>query len=351
MVDTGRRSIHPDFPGAPWWAAVLIAVAATTVGYALDAGLGHRELTSLFGGLYLTGCVTAVLAVQQSGLFTAIVQPPLILFCAVPGAYWLLRDGKAGTLKDLLINCGYPLIERFPLMLSTAAGVFLIGLIRWYFGLAYRPTASKDDTVVAGPRRSIVNNLKTLGTKLAWLFGLESDDENAEDVQPHSAPRRPQRAARPTRSSRAAKPAPRTRSRHPRPAPEDPSEPMRPHAQRRSSRATPHDSATEPRRRPRPAGDLDRRTQLPRDTRRDPRPNPPYERPTPRNSRFDTYGLFGAAESAEPRSRYDPYPPHEPRYRRTPPRPTSGARYREQTPHEEPRPQRRRRPRATDPWE
>ena len=67
-------------------------------------------------------------------MFTAVIQPPLILFCAVPGAYWLFHGGKLGNLKDLLINCGYPLIERFPLMLGTAGGVLLIGLVRWYFG-------------------------------------------------------------------------------------------------------------------------------------------------------------------------------------------------------------------------
>ena len=36
--------------------------------------------------------------------------------------------------KDLLINCGYPLIERFPLMFFTSAIVLLIGLARWYYG-------------------------------------------------------------------------------------------------------------------------------------------------------------------------------------------------------------------------
>ena len=67
-------------------------------------------------------------------MFTAVIQPPLILFCAVPGAYWLFHGAKFTGIKDLLINCGYPLIERFPLMLGTAGGVLLIGLVRWYFG-------------------------------------------------------------------------------------------------------------------------------------------------------------------------------------------------------------------------
>ena len=75
-----------------------------------------------------------MLAVRQSGIFTAVIQPPLILFCAVPGAYFLFHGAKFTGVKDLLINCGYPLIERFPLMLFTSAGVLLVGLIRWYLG-------------------------------------------------------------------------------------------------------------------------------------------------------------------------------------------------------------------------
>ena len=82
-------------------------------------------------------------------MFTTVIQPPLILFCAVPGAYWLFHGGKVGNIKDLLINCGYPLIERFPLMLGTAGGILLIGLIRWYFGMSQRTDAASS----APPRR------------------------------------------------------------------------------------------------------------------------------------------------------------------------------------------------------
>ncbi|MGA3256792.1 MAG: DUF6542 domain-containing protein, partial [Mycobacterium sp.] len=122
-VAATHRSIHPNIPGVPWWAAVLIATAATAIGYAIDAGSGHKELTHVFAALYIAGCVVAVLVVRQTGVFTAVIQPPLILFCAVPGAYWLFHGAKIGSIKDLLINCGYPLIERFPMMLGTAGGV------------------------------------------------------------------------------------------------------------------------------------------------------------------------------------------------------------------------------------
>ena len=164
----------------PWWAALLIATTATAIGYAIDAGLGHKELTDAFAALYIAGCVVAVLAVRQSGVFTAVIQPPLILFCAVPGAYWLFHGGKVSNLKDVLINCGYPLIERFPLMLGTAGGVLLIGLIRWYFRLSHRTTApanTTDDaaTTTESESRSVIRDI---AAKLASILGRDADDED-----------------------------------------------------------------------------------------------------------------------------------------------------------------------------
>ena len=107
-------------------------------------------------------------------MFTAVIQPPLILFCAVPGAYWLFHGGKVGNLKDLLINCGYPLIERFPLMLGTAGGVLLIGLIRWYFGMSHRTTAraaNTDQTTAAPTAADAKSVISGIAAKLNSLLG------------------------------------------------------------------------------------------------------------------------------------------------------------------------------------
>lgn len=56
-VQASHRSIHPHIPGVPWWAAILIAVTATAIGYAIDAGSGHKALTLVFTGCYIAGCV------------------------------------------------------------------------------------------------------------------------------------------------------------------------------------------------------------------------------------------------------------------------------------------------------
>jgi hypothetical protein len=379
-VEAAHRSIHPNIPGVPWWAALLIATTATAIGYAIDAGSGHKELTDVFASLYIAGCVVAVLAVRQSGVFTAVIQPPLILFCAVPGAYWLFHGGKIRNIKDLLINCGYPLIERFPLMLGTAGGVLLIGLIRWYLGLAHRTTTAantKDDVATAATTttesKSVISGI---AAKLASILGRDADDEDDEapsaDAQrvhavglaPTSAPK----TSRAARGSRSAQRPARTHSRHSRPPLEQEYEPpveRRRHSSRRGSAPArdfePADPPRRSRRRPRPQGDPDLHAQPPRETRRDShgRRNA-YERPASRSSRFDPY-----AEHFSPYERpYEPYEPYEPPRRHATPtgpssanpthHPISQVRYRGSAPRDErrdqhgdePRTERRSRSRA-----
>ena len=136
---------------------MLLAVTVTAVGFAFDAGSGDKELSMVFAALYALGCIFAVLAVRQSGIFTAVIQPPLILFVAVPTAYFLFHGAQFTGIKDTLINFGYPLIERFPLMFFTSAAVLLIGMARWYYGMssrrgAARPPRRRRRAAVACPR-------------------------------------------------------------------------------------------------------------------------------------------------------------------------------------------------------
>ena len=191
---------------------MVVALTGSAVGFAFDAGSG-KELTSVFSALYVAGCVAAVLAVRQSGIFTAVIQPPLILFCAVPGAYWLFHGAKFTGLKDLLINCGYPLIERFPMMLFTSAGVLLVGLIRWYLGMATRShaTASTEATETAGADTASAGGRLGFVARLTSLFDRESTDDETVDkaAKPSSrrvhAVERSARSARPTESRRTGR--------------------------------------------------------------------------------------------------------------------------------------------------
>jgi len=338
---------------------VVLAVTGTAAGFAFDAGSG-KELTTVFSALYVAGCVAAVLAVRQSGVFTAVIQPPLILFCAVPGAYWLFHGAKFTGLKDLLINCGYPLIERFPLMLFTSAGVLVIGTIRWLLAMLIRPAATATAEADADTAKGDAQTAG-LAARLASMFvGLRrpsADDETAEKPAKPGSRRTHAvgRSAKPTRSADSRRTARRpaaSRSRHIRPPLEEAADPTLDRARRsRSQRPTrPREfDAPEPPRRGRLPRDPDLRGRPPREIRD---PHARKGRPASRSSRFDPY---------EPMEPHEPVARPEPR-RRSVPNGASGAtathhpisqvRYRTEESHNEPT-SRPRRPRKTaaDSWE
>lgn len=126
-----RRSIVPTVPGLPWWGVILLAVGVSFVGFAVDAARG-TELTAAFSTFYFLGCVLAVAAAGNRALFTAIVQPPLILFVAVPLGQSLIAEENSTALKDLAINVAYPLVNRFPVMLAATVVTLLIGGLRLF---------------------------------------------------------------------------------------------------------------------------------------------------------------------------------------------------------------------------
>lgn len=183
---------------------MLLAVMLTAVGFAYDAGSGDKELGIVFAAMYVLGCIFAVLAVRQSGIFTAVIQPPLILFVAVPTAYFLFHGGQLGGIKDLAINCGYPLIERFPLMFFTSAAVLLIGMGRWYYGLSSRRSAAPSTTTEAKEKTS--SRVSSVTSKMSSLLTGEPAG-STEDDDAKESPRRRHSIERRTRDAKSAKPA------------------------------------------------------------------------------------------------------------------------------------------------
>ena len=291
-----HRSIIPTLPGVPSWGAVLIAIAFAAVGFAFDAGSGGKELTAVFAGAYVVGCIAAVLAVRQSAVFTAVIQPPLILFVTVPGAYFLFHGSTMNGVKDLLINCGYPLIERFPLMFFTSAVVLLIGMVRWYQGMSSRRAAPAE----AAEAAKTEGLFAAATSKISGLLARDSEDQDAEQgaraASQQAAFDRPSRrngrAAAGTGRTRSGRPVKRTqpsRSRHARPPETEIIEPVaeRPRRHRTARRATePTIPPAEPRRRPRASSAREPRKQPPPSDRRS-----PYQRPD-RHSRFDGFEPF-----------------------------------------------------------
>lgn len=288
----------PAIPGVPSWGAVLIAITFTAVGFAFDAGSGAKELTLAFAIAYVVGCVAAVVMVRQTSIFTAVIQPPLILFVCVPGAYFLFHGGTMDGIRDLLINCGYPLVERFPLMFFTTAIVLLTGLVRWYVGVSRRRTA---------PAESAESNARfsAVTAKISGLLARGVDEgEAVADVPPprrarqHSVHRntKADKAAKAgkaatarTRNGRPVKRTAPSRSRHMRPPESEIIEPVaeRPRRPRTAPRASdPTVPPAEPRRRPRSSSTREPRKQPPPTERRS-----RYQRPD-RHSRFDGFEPF-----------------------------------------------------------
>jgi hypothetical protein len=279
---------------------VLPAVTLTAVGFAYDAAAGDKELSMVFAASYALGCIFAVLVVRQSGIFTAAIQPPLILFVAVPSAYFLFHGAQLTDIKDTLINFGYPLIERFPLMFFTSAAVLLIGMARWYYGMSSRRGAARS-TAKDAKETTSSSRVSSVTSKLSSLLtgepaeSTEDAVDNKESRSRRHTIERPTRAAKSatgtTRTPRTAKRATPSRSRHARPPETEIIEPVaerrrRPRTARHSEQ--PPVPPAEPRRR--------RRTSSTREPRK---AVPPADRRS-------------SSERRERRRRFDDDPPREP---------------------------------------
>ena len=182
---------------------MLLAVTMTAVGFAFDAGSGDKELSMVFAASYALGCIFAVLAVRQTGIFTAVIQPPLILFVAVPTAYFLFHGAQFTGIKDTLINFGYPLIERFPLMFFTSAAVLLIGMARWYYGMSSRRGAARS----TAKETTSSSRVSSVTSKMSSLLTGEPPTRTMT-LRHRTEPRRKHTIDRPSRPAKPAKAEP-----------------------------------------------------------------------------------------------------------------------------------------------
>ena len=116
-------SVLTSVRGWPSWAVVVLAVALTFAGTAVD-GLTTGALSwGLRIGFYL-GVVFAALLVRRRSIFTAMVQPPLVLVFGIVVGGWLFTNagGMYGTALKI--------IGSFPTMAIGTALAVIIGLIR-----------------------------------------------------------------------------------------------------------------------------------------------------------------------------------------------------------------------------
>jgi hypothetical protein len=272
---------------------VLLAVTMTAVGFAFDAGSGDKDLSIVFAAAYALGCIFAVLAVQQTGIFTAVIQPPLILFVAVPTSYFLFHGAQFTGIKDTLINFGYPLIERFPLMFFTSAAVLLIGMARWYYGMSSRRGAARSSAKETTSSSLVSSVTSKVSSLLTGEQPAEDDVDTTEARRKHTIdrPSRPTKSAKSAksaaaRSGRTTKRATPSRSRHARPPDTEIIEPVAERPRRpRTSRQREQSPLppAEPRRRPRTSSREPRKAVPPADRRAS------HERPERRRRVDDDY--------------------------------------------------------------
>lgn len=139
-VPADERSVLPSMRGLPAWTAVLLAVAVSLTGVALDSLSG--DLGTGFTVAFFLGCLLSVLAVSRRALFVAGVQPPVIMAVLVPLVHVLAGMGAGADLfsRSQVIAIALPLATRFPLMITTTIAVVAVALIRAF---VLEPRASR----------------------------------------------------------------------------------------------------------------------------------------------------------------------------------------------------------------
>ncbi|WP_244192407.1 DUF6542 domain-containing protein [Dietzia lutea] len=127
-VPADERSVVSSMRGLPAWTAVLLAVAISLTGVAIDSVSG--ELGAGFTVAFVLGCVVSVLAISRRSLFVAGVQPPIIMTLLVPLVYVISGAGADVFSRTQIVSVALPLATRFPLMIATTVVVVAIALIR-----------------------------------------------------------------------------------------------------------------------------------------------------------------------------------------------------------------------------
>jgi hypothetical protein len=80
--------------------------------------------------------IAATLAVRRHSVFTAMVQPPLVVALGVVIAYVVMVSTR-------VLGIGLTLINAFPLMLVATAASLILGMVRIIAQPLRRPTATR----------------------------------------------------------------------------------------------------------------------------------------------------------------------------------------------------------------
>ena len=119
----------PDRPGVLWWVAVLVALVPTALGFAIDLARANT-VGVIAWTLTVVGILLAAAAVRRHALFTAMVQPPLVVAGGLIVGY--IAATLFGAINGGVLNLGLKLVSTFPLMVAATVVGLLAGLYRIY---------------------------------------------------------------------------------------------------------------------------------------------------------------------------------------------------------------------------
>ncbi|MET0966032.1 MAG: DUF6542 domain-containing protein [Nakamurella sp.] len=122
-IATADASVLSTVRGWPSWAVILLALVLTLGGTAVDGVTTGVLAWGLRIGFYL-GVILAALVVRRGSIFTAMVQPPLVVI------FGLVVGGMLFTNAGGLYGTALRIIGTFPTMAIGTAAAVLIGLIR-----------------------------------------------------------------------------------------------------------------------------------------------------------------------------------------------------------------------------
>lgn len=130
MTYPPRRTLQPadssvllSVRGVPSWGAVLIVLIFGIGGMIAGHTGGQYTIGFVFGLIFVAGVALATLAVRRGSLFTAMVQPPIILTVLVFSTFRML--GGVGT-----IFSASKIVTSFPVMAIATGIALLLGLVR-----------------------------------------------------------------------------------------------------------------------------------------------------------------------------------------------------------------------------
>jgi hypothetical protein len=110
--------------GIPSWGAVLVAVVLTSVGAAIDGMVTDPPVLAWGFRLgFIAGVAVAALLVRRGSIFTAMVQPPLVMAVVSFVALRLMASDRTTISLIKLVNA-------FPTMVVGTAVAVLLCVVR-----------------------------------------------------------------------------------------------------------------------------------------------------------------------------------------------------------------------------